>query len=587
MKRSLIAALALAAALLAPPARAGEQGDAPPWRLTQLPVREVTVFKDGYALVTHQGTLPTDAAGDVTLDARAAPVLGTFWPFPTTAGVQLKSSGVERRRVTLERTALSLQEMIEANPGAEVNVTEKAVGDKPGPSYPATLAGIPRREARELEATTLPGAEPPLPQKSDLVQLKTAGGLKLLPLERIQDLTFINQPSARARGEELRSLLTLKLDWGGKPPAKEAGVGLAYVQRGIRWIPSYKVELDGEGTAKVRLQATLVNDLADLEDVTANLVVGVPTIAFRDMTDPLALQQAMAQLAPRFQANTMGQSYFSNGLSNAIMSQAPDPGLASAPAPAGAALGPEPPGSEKQEELFIFTVRNVTLKRGGALALPVAEFTFKYEDFYALEIPEAPPLDLMRNYDPGRQAEVRRLLAAPKVKHLIRLVNAAKSPLTTAPALLLRQGRVLAQALLAYTPAGGRAELELGTAVDIAVKFEDREVRRTPNAGSWAGEPVARIDLEGKIRLLSYKETPVALEVRRCVLGAADSADQQGAIAMLDVFGDPEGARPLGSGWNWPDWWSHFNGRGRITWTPTLEHGKPLELGYTWHYCWR
>jgi hypothetical protein len=41
-------------------------------------------------------------------------------------------------------------------------------------------------------------------------------------------------------------------------------------------------------------------------------------------------------------------------------------------------------------------------------------------------------------------------------------------------------------------------------------------------------------------------------------------------------------------GWfNWPWWWRHFNGTGKVTWTVQLEPSKPLDLGYRWSYFWR
>ena len=55
---------------------------------------------------------------------------------------------------------------------------------------------------------------------------------------------------------------------------------------------------DGKGSAHVTFQATLINELADLKDVTANLVIGVPTFFFSGHSDPIGLQQVMAQLSP-------------------------------------------------------------------------------------------------------------------------------------------------------------------------------------------------------------------------------------------------------------------------------------------------
>ena len=60
----------------------------------------------------------------------------------------------------------------------------------------------------------------------------------------------------------------------------------------------YLVDLDGTGKATVKLQATLINEMIDLENVTANLVVGVPSFLFKGTIDPMALGQTVAQLTP-------------------------------------------------------------------------------------------------------------------------------------------------------------------------------------------------------------------------------------------------------------------------------------------------
>lgn len=569
---------------------AAEGAPAAPKVFPRLPVKEVTVFKDGHALVVQEGQLPTTAAGDVELDRLPAPVLGTFWPYAL-PGATLKGASAGRRRVSREHTALTMAEMIEANPGAEVMVSEKGTGMTEGRSYPATIVGIPTRSAEELEATGPDASRPVLPQKSTFVMLKVVNGTLMVPLERIQELTFKQAPVTRAAEEEIRNLLTLRLEWGGSAPAKKAGVGLAYVQKGLRWIPSYKIDLDGAGKATVKFQATLVNELADLDGATANLVIGVPNVAFKDLTDPIALSEAMSRLSQAFRPDNAYLASNSLSFSNAIQTQA---ALPSEQAGRGALnLGPEIPGGNKAEDLYIFTVKGVTLKRGGSLVLPVAEFTMKYEDLYTLEIPETPPKEIGRSLSNTRQAELARLLNSPKVMHKIRLVNGGSAPLTTAPALLMRGGQMLAQALLPYTAPGATTEVELGTVVDIEAKPEDKETRRTPNAERWEGETLARIDLAGTIRLVNHRGAPVKVEVSRYVLGEAASADQQGTMSMVDVLGDSRGAGdPSGvSGWwhdyAWPTWWAHFNGRGRIVWQKTLEPEKPVTLNYTWHYIWR
>ena len=131
--------------------------------------------------------------------------------------------------------------------------------------------------------------------------LETAEGIRVIPLSSIQEVTFLERPNADIETQRQQNVLSLQLDWPEGESVDTANVGMAYIQRGIRWIPNYRLELDGKGKARVKLQATLINEMIDLENVTANLVIGVPHFAFKETIDPIALGQATAQLSSYFQ----------------------------------------------------------------------------------------------------------------------------------------------------------------------------------------------------------------------------------------------------------------------------------------------
>src|SRR5438067_1202932 len=90
---------------------------APLSALARMPVKEITVFKDGHAFVLHEGTMPVDSAGNVQMDYLPTPVLGTFWPYSAAKDVKLSAVIASPRRVLVERTALNLRELLDANPG--------------------------------------------------------------------------------------------------------------------------------------------------------------------------------------------------------------------------------------------------------------------------------------------------------------------------------------------------------------------------------------------------------------------------------------------------------------------------------------
>ena len=583
--------LLFAAALAAAGLRA--EAPHPLQTLARMPVKEVTVFKDGHAFVLHSGTMPTDEAGNVVMDYLPTPVIGTFWPYSADRKAKLGAVTASQRKVLVERTALTLRELIEANVGAQVIVTEVSGTNQ---SYAATILELPARGGDEQEAVNPPNSGEKLSQKGSVVLLKTETGTKVVSLDRIQDIRFTGDYRKIVAEEEFRNLLTLKLEWGGSRPKKEADVGLLYLQRGIRWIPSYKVAIDGKGQAVVRLQATLVNELVDLDDVTAHLVIGVPTFEFKDTPDPMSLQQTVAQLSPYFRPD----SSTAYGFANSIMSQVSGGmmdyrGRAErAGAPNNTVdLGPEVASSGKNEDLFVFAVKHVSIKKGQRMVLTIGEYSMKYKDVFTLDIPFSPPPGLLRNFDSNRQSELARLFNMPKVMHKIRLSNSSDTPLTTAPALILKDDRLLAQGLMTYAAPGADTDLGITAAPDIRVKKVDNETNRVPTAVLWQGNHYGRIDLAGRITLTSFHADPVEVEVTRSLLGNVGSADNNGRTEMLNVFDDPafaetSGAYPYWWGWfSWPWWWHQFNGLGRITWTVNLEANKPLDLGYTWNYYWQ
>src|SRR3954464_6351802 len=122
MIRQLFPFVAAVALMFVPIAHA--EPATPLTALARMPVKEITVFKDGHAFLLHSGKMPTDAKGNVALDALPQPVLGTFWPYSADKNAKLTAVTASVRKVKLERTALALRELIEANVGAQISITE-------------------------------------------------------------------------------------------------------------------------------------------------------------------------------------------------------------------------------------------------------------------------------------------------------------------------------------------------------------------------------------------------------------------------------------------------------------------------------
>lgn len=555
----------------------------------KLPITEVTVFKDGHAFVLREGTVPVDESGTVVLDDLPAPVLGTFWPYAAEKGVTLQQVVAGKRELNAPRPAMNIRDLLDANVGAAVQVCEVD-----GKDYDAIIVGIPEAKPagdRSPAGTgpLLASAQPaPRPEEqASVVLLQVHEQTKVVPIDRIRDLSFRQTPKQAVDKKENRGVLTLHLQSIKAWRLERTQVGMVYLQKGLRWIPNYKVDIDGKGNATVKLQATLINELADLKDTKVQLVVGVPSFAFKGNLDPMSLQESAAQLGQHFQQ----QSQTAFAFSNAIMSQTAvfEPQSAS-PAPSGPSLGPDMPEGTKAEDLFIFTISGVTLAKGERAVVPVAEFTVPYKDVYVLDLPSAPPAEIVQSLrDSQQNRQGARLMLEPKVMHKLRLTNKTQYPFTTAPALIVQKGRALGQGMMTYTAVGGASDLDLTVAVDVRGKKTDVETERVPNALSWHNVSLAKISLKGTITISNSRGEPVDVEVVRHVLGQADSADQDGTMEQTNTREDaweldllPEWFR----WYNWPGWWQHVNGIGRIRWDVHLEAGEKKELTYSWHYFW-
>jgi hypothetical protein len=574
--------------------------DAAVHSLAHMPVREVTIFKDGHALLVHEGLMPLTTGGDVVLEDLPKPVLGTFFPYSLEPQAKLNSVTAGRRKITNSQTALTLPELIAANAGAMVRIDEViGVGANAKlASYDAKIIGIPTRSAEELAKAGQERADAALllPQKSNLVKLKTETGISYVAIDRIQTLSFKSEPDAQLKDEYIRNTLTMALDWQ-KSGNTKAKVGMMYLEKGIRWIPNYKVTIDGQGKAKVQLQATLVNDLTDLKDVNCNLVVGVPSFAFKGDIDPISLSETLAQVA-----SYAGQdSRLRNRFSNAIMSQSV--GYARDSDDAKNEAAPTSTESSKNEDLFVFNLKHLSLKKGERMVVPVQEYSVEYKDLYAFELAVAPPPEVQSqgSHINAGQTEEQRLADSNKVIHKIRLFNSSKQPFTTAPALIVvaepnaknnnrtSDGEVLAQGMMTYASPGSNADLTLTNAVDIKAKKDEKETSRTPDAVTWQDYKYARVNLAGTITLTNYMNKPVTVEITRKVLGRLDNVSKGGIMTMTNTIDEMRGSDlpPWWGYFNWPGWWSYMNGIGKFTFCETIQPGKSINVEYGWHYFWR
>jgi hypothetical protein len=574
----------------------------------KLPVKEITVFKDGHALILHEG-LAVPVNGWVATNEVPEPVLGTLTAFTSTEGAQLEMVKAGFKDVEKLEPCTSLSELLRANAGKDVMLTV-ALGEGRTRQISGVLQEIPEKEVLQKKETRPQGSggyydrylgryvypDPQITEekallRADYVGIQTDRSTNYVLIKDIVGVEVTGVTGDLVREKKRVRELALKVS-GATGNVK---VGYTYLQKGIRWIPSYRVVRSGNGKVKISLSATVVNDMVDLEEVKCHLVVGVPNFLMKDQLSPLALKKFMGRLSSYFysgQGRGQGSNY--GLLMNSMMSQS----VAFGP-PSGGESRPPAPGAEatsgQVEDLFLYHRDGLTLKKGERATFKIFEIEASCEDIYTWDLPALPPTEMMRHFPSDRQRQLSATLNKTRVIHKIRIKNDSKFPFTTGPALIFDGDKVLGQDMITYTSSGNSIDLPITAAVDVNAKKTEKEIERLPNV-RIRGYDFTKVVVEGTLTVKNYKKKSVKLFTKRTLFGKAQF--EQGKVTFIhfmDEQEEPSGNYYGGSyypwGWwrwsGWPYWYWYANKISRIEWETTLEPGEEQKFIYKYEYYYR
>jgi hypothetical protein len=576
----------------------------------KLSTERVVVFKDGYCLVVKRATGTPGADGELfTEQVPDAAILGSFWAVPKEGRLLGMTAGMVTTTEKTAKPALCLQhlEILKVNKGKECTVElqdkavfkgtirevlaeETKVPASPAAAEPAATPWAsdlsrfrssvtysihrPAEPAPKATATALSGS---------LFVLATAEGDVLLPVGQVRSLTIKGMTVTDDRTvttEKTAKRLTFRFD----QPEGQRELLIMYFCPGIRWIPTYRIELvpeeKEEKLAKLDLQAEILNECEDLVDVPVDLVVGVPNFRFKGVVSPFSLEgvlrNALQQAAPQL----MGQ-YDGNMFSNALFSQRSGEWRrpvtqeqAPPPAPAGGSVElPAELTAAGSQDLFIYSLNKLSLPKGHRAAVPIFQATAPYRNVRTWDV------HLQRRdvetAPAGTAVASPLVLSANQVWHQVELTNNTKVPWTTGAAMLMQGGRPLAQELLTYTSPGGAVRVPVTVSVDVRGTFSEKETDRQLNALKWLGWTYARIEKEATLVLDNRKGIPLDTEVACRFGGHADQASDGGAIS-IGSFDSTD----------WYDYHGHaeVNNRSLVAWSLKIEAGKTTVLKVKYHY---
>ncbi|WPB79815.1 hypothetical protein KYC5002_11740 [Archangium violaceum] len=558
-------------------AHGGERKDEGSSGALRLETERAVIFKDGYALLVKRAEAVADARGTVyTEEVPENAVLGTFWAWSERGPAMraMRAEWVEQEVDKEERGVCSEPAAIlVANPGKRVTV-ELEGASLTGTVLPVPAAALPAEQPRFVASAYEPSPMSAVVPSTQIVALSVPErGTVVLSgrdIRRVEGPKLSLECKRMVHVTERRKRLSL--DFGAESAGKNLSVRIVYFTPGLRWIPTYRLDLKDGGKGSLALQAELVNELEDLRGSNLDLVVGVPNFRFRDVSSPLSLEGVVRQTLSRAAPSLMNSLNIAN---NATFSQNVGEWDGGASQAQGAASGiPEFGGRGESPDFFIHSVPAMVLPKGARAVVPLWREEVPVRDLYTLDVQvrRDPNSDTVRYggsaSSSGQVSPLR--LARGEVWHQLELKNETKYPLTTGPVLVMRGQVPQAQELLTYTPRGGSTLVPLTIATDVRSLHEETELERKQDALTHNRVQYASIRKKGTLALANPRGERTPLRIRLSTGGKVEQVSDGGRVKLDDFRTEDWGNTDLAA----------VNTHSDVEWTLTLEPGERRTLTY-------
>jgi hypothetical protein len=497
-------------------------------------IAAASMFKNGYVVVLREMDVP--ASGQYVVKQIPQGSLGTVW-ITATDGTKLKEvvNSLTDVKEEVKIAFASLDQVLSANWGKVLNFEVSQPENKriwvPG----KLLTSSPEMIFAEHD-----GERFTLPRK-DVVSIRSKDQLIYSQVSKVE---------SKVRG--------LRFEVETSKPGK---VFMVSLERGITWAPAFALDITDPKTLVLTAKATAINDLENMANADFRFVTGFPNIRFAGVTDPLLMHSN----ADQFIGAISGTGGFGGGgggrdRAGEMLNQ-----KASAPMAADAmaeAMNMQGEGMQAGD-LFFYTKPDMTLKLGERGMYMLFQAEAPYKEIYTWLVEDQTLDNVEYRFPSGDPGEVW---------HSVRFKNTSGQPLTTSAATTFKNGQILGQDMISYTPNGAEAEVRVTKALDIRVERSEEEVKREKGVvtqkvhigGSvFEDRPLFdRLHVKGTLIIRNLKTQRVTVKVAKTLTGEVASASHDSKVVKL-----AKGIKDL-------------NPTSQITWQLDVDPGKSLSLTY-------
>ena len=527
----------------------------------KMELKQVSLFKNGLGFFVWEVTIPEKVKSFYVVPDAAASH-GTFWVsyLPKVDVESVVAKEIEGKE---QVEATTMVDLLKGNIGRNVKVY---FNDKPDANVEAKLLKVTQEQQNLPTNPYAPGRvinaeNPGYYGIRNMVFLGTDQGQIAVSADRIVRVDFADKaPAAKyeKKSKEVRLDVSLNKSAGGQK------IIVSCLAKGATWAPSYMIDITEPENARLAAKAEVMDEVCDLNGVDVKFVTGFPNLQFADVADPIAMKENLAQF---LQSLIRGQSARGRAagalggvMYNVVSQSMADDRLEMAgEMPVMPAYGAAEVG-KTAEDLFLYPVEKVRLAKGEVGYFPLFTESAPYKHVYRWEIPNYINPE-GSYYDQGRQ---QREPEQQEVWHCIRLDNVMKLPWTTAPAEIVKEGVILGQDTLNFTPVKEKGTIKITRAMNVKAEQIELEKERKHNAAQWYNTNWDLVTVEGKLSVTNNQDKPITLEVTKSLSGEVKAMQPEAKLEKL--------AKSL----------RMVNANVRLTWTMELAAGEQKEIGYTY-----
>lgn len=318
---------------------------------------------------------------------------------------------------------------------------------------------------------------------NDMMLLKSEGNYVAIEYKNIVSVTLESFP--------------VKIKLNTTNPNAVTNIGLAYVQEGIRWEPSYLLEMFTGKRARLTLRGTLLNLDEELKNSNVVFVVGAPNLVNRGSLDDL-LQGFRSGIIPSDMMKSVIDPAANLALERELRDKAPGAPETGLRGGGGFGGGGAMTGSgtwvDESGELQYYTKTNFSLRPGEKAMATIFE----------IEIPVTPLFEWNADGD--------------NVEFILTLDNTSKQPFTTGSVFVVDNQKPVGQQNIQYTAPGDKTEIRMARGIGLKVERRETEVKR--------GDPIKigeqqflPITLKGALTIENFRDESADVRITRTLLG--------------------------------------------------------------------